>query len=202
MKLFYVYVDWTLEERPRSFYVGKGERRRVSYVPRNKWHSNISRRYGWRRTIVAEFLDEDQAYIVERQLILAYQTYAYGGSKCWGANLDLGGRGGKKGVKEKSDVTLKRVASLKKTLNSPQHQKKMACASKESWSDARAKALDAGRKRYWATSPVVQRDALIVDMLKSGLTAIKSNLFRNLDLYNVVYRATKRHQKRLKREDR
>lgn len=51
-------------------------------------------KFGFRRTIVFETLDEELAYSTEAKLVSFYKTYAHGGEGWWGANLDLGGRGG------------------------------------------------------------------------------------------------------------
>jgi len=42
---FYVYVDWTLEDQPRAFYVGYGGKNRVARKTRNKHHTNIAKKY-------------------------------------------------------------------------------------------------------------------------------------------------------------
>ena len=41
----YVYEDWTCEEAPRCFYVGKGMLNRVKRNTRNQLHTNIVNKY-------------------------------------------------------------------------------------------------------------------------------------------------------------
>lgn len=94
MKLFYVYVDWTNEPKPRRFYVGKGTNDRITCVERNNLHSKIRKKYGFHRIAIFETTNEDLAYTVEYKLISLFRTYVHGGNGWWGANLDLGGRGG------------------------------------------------------------------------------------------------------------
>lgn len=97
MKLWYVYVDWTLEDVPRPFYVGKGNQGRIrttSVRSRNEVHHRITLKFGQKRTIVFESFNEEKAYEVEFFLVRYHQTFMHGGKNWWGANLDLGGRGG------------------------------------------------------------------------------------------------------------
>ena len=89
---FKVYVDYTTEEIPRPYYVGKGSKLRVALKERNKLHEAISNKYGFERRVVFETDDEENAFEKERELILEHDTYVYGGG--WGANFTLGGEGG------------------------------------------------------------------------------------------------------------
>lgn len=89
---FKVYVDYTTEEVPRPFYVGKGSERRVKLTNRNKLHSAIVSKYGFDRRVVFETDDEQAAFDKERELIIEHNTYVYAGG--WGANFTLGGEGG------------------------------------------------------------------------------------------------------------
>jgi len=41
MKVFFVYVDWTTEETPRPFYVGKDVVARVRTKKRNRHHMRL-----------------------------------------------------------------------------------------------------------------------------------------------------------------
>jgi len=93
-KQFGVYIDSTLEEIPRTFYVGKGNRRRVrGFIDRNEIHERIRTKHGFKRTIVFETNDEHEALIKEIELIAQYKTFAHGGEGWWGANLTKGGDG-------------------------------------------------------------------------------------------------------------
>lgn len=88
---FKVYVDWTTEEVPRAFYVGKGTDRRLRIISRNKLHAAIAAKHGFDRCVVFETDVEDEAHVKERELIAEHNTFVYGGG--WGANFTLGGEG-------------------------------------------------------------------------------------------------------------
>lgn len=90
---FYVYKDWTLEETPRCFYVGKGNLARVEDLRRNQVHERIVRKHGIRREIVITTMIEADALQFEVELISHHKTYVNGGDGWWGANLTLGGEG-------------------------------------------------------------------------------------------------------------
>ncbi len=85
-RLWFVYLDWALEDIPRCFYVGKGDEKRVRKAKRNgAWHT-ISNEYGHRREIVFVTKSELEAYTYEETLTTHFKTY-----ECWGANLTPGG---------------------------------------------------------------------------------------------------------------
>jgi hypothetical protein len=88
---FYVYEDWTTEELPRCFYVGKGLKNRLRYKVRNKKHAATSAKYGMLRIVVLETKDEQEAFDRERELIQYRQTYAHKFE--FGCNFTLGGEG-------------------------------------------------------------------------------------------------------------
>lgn len=93
---FYVYVDYTKEETPRVFYVGKGKLSRIQdhkESRRNPVHNRISKKYGLERKIVFETLDEKEALRVEIEKIAEYMTFIYSVDYIWGANLTPGGDG-------------------------------------------------------------------------------------------------------------
>lgn len=89
---FKVYIDFTTEECPRPFYIGKGNSTRVADLKRNRLHTSISNKYGITRQIVFETDDEQEAFAKERELITEHNTCVYiEGS--WGANFTMGGEG-------------------------------------------------------------------------------------------------------------
>lgn len=90
---YYVYVDWTTEETPRPFYVGKGDKRRVKLQYRNQLHENIKGKYGYERRVIFESEDEIAAFEKERELIAEHKTYVYGENYVFGANFTEGGEG-------------------------------------------------------------------------------------------------------------
>lgn len=85
---FCVYVDYTTEETPRPFYVGKGNETRVNSIARNNVHSSIANKYGRQRQVVFETDDEELALDVEKNIIKELKTFVRVG---WGANLTPGG---------------------------------------------------------------------------------------------------------------
>lgn len=102
MKIFFVYLDWTLEIVPRCFYVGKGLEERINKYERNSDWKVIVDQFGWRREVVCASLNEDDAYTDEKWLIAYHDTF-YG----WGANLNEGGRGQRSGWKHTKASRLK-----------------------------------------------------------------------------------------------
>lgn len=94
MKTFYVYVDWTLEDIPRCYYVGKGDESRVAKVKRNKLHSVIVEQFGHRRVIAFTTNDENLALEMETKLIIEHHVHIndvnYNGIGC---NMTMGGQG-------------------------------------------------------------------------------------------------------------
>jgi hypothetical protein len=94
--IFYVYVDYTLEQPPRAFYVGKGKLSRVQdhkESRRNAVHNRISKKYGLERKIIFETKDEEEAFKVEVEKIAEYKTFIYAEHYSWGVNLTPGGEG-------------------------------------------------------------------------------------------------------------
>lgn len=126
MTKFYVYVDWTLEENPRPFYVGKGKIERVNLLKRNKRHDSIANSYGIDRRIALETQDEKEAFELEASLILEYRTYAYG-ENCWGANFTRGGEGS-----SGRHLTEESLSKIRKP-----HGPKHSLEQKEKWSNLR-----------------------------------------------------------------
>lgn len=91
--LFHVYVDWTDEEFPRAFYVGKGRAQRVHLRARNRHHVRILNKYGMTREVAFTTADESLAFAEERRLIAFYKTRSHGRDGHWGANHTDGGEG-------------------------------------------------------------------------------------------------------------
>ena len=93
---FKVYVDYTTEQEPRPFYVGKGNDARIADLKRNKLHSSIVKKYGIERKVVFETDDEQEALATEVKLIAEYKTFVsreLESDDHWGANLTMGGEG-------------------------------------------------------------------------------------------------------------
>jgi hypothetical protein len=108
---FKVYVDYTKEELPRPFYVGKGNSSRVSNLKRNKLHTNISNKHGIERHIVLDTDDEELALRHECELIAEYKTCIYDEGS-WGANFTRGGEG-TSGMKHSEETKRKNSESNK-----------------------------------------------------------------------------------------
>lgn len=88
---WFVYVDWTTEEIPRAYYVGKGLRRRVGQRERSALHRRHVEAYGFRREVVAGPMLEKDAFLEEVKLVRLHGTFFYANRKKWGANLTPGG---------------------------------------------------------------------------------------------------------------
>lgn len=91
--IFYVYVDWTTEESPRAFYVGKGNESRVKERDRNEYWQRVAAKHGWRREVVFGTREEKVALDLETQLIKEHKTYTYDNPDRWGCNFTRGGDG-------------------------------------------------------------------------------------------------------------
>lgn len=152
MTLFYVYVDWTTEDIPRPFYVGKGVSSRLKRHARNKHHANISAKHGMERRVEYETLCEAEAFDVERKLILELGTHVYSPNH-WGANYTLGGDGVKgskrPALSQAHKDALSRAASYKRSdetkrlmseaanrrMQNPAYRQKLIDARKRRWED-------------------------------------------------------------------
>jgi len=106
-KIFFVYLDWTSEDIPRCFYVGKGDDGRVKRRERNVYWKNIAVKFGWRREKVLATRDEAYAYEQEVNWIARMRTYEGAGEDCWGANLTIGGAGVMTGRKHSKATLMK-----------------------------------------------------------------------------------------------
>jgi hypothetical protein len=103
MDPFFVYIDWTREENPRPFYVGKGDEGRVKLLERkNPRHRAISVAYGRRREVVFSTLDEQAAFDLEEELIARHKTRGDLEGQ-WSANFTAGG-GGVRGRKHDEET--------------------------------------------------------------------------------------------------
>ena len=113
MKQFHVYEDWTLENPPRCFYVGKGDSDRVIKLRRNGDHSVVTSQYGQNRVVVLSTYDEVEALNLERKLIAERHTYLkdpiYNGIGC---NKTLGGQGNSGRIV--SEETCRKISESKK----------------------------------------------------------------------------------------
>lgn len=91
--VFFVYIDWTLEESPRVFYVGKGKLKRVNTHAHNARWKEIASQYGYRREIILGTKHESYAFEQEIRFIASYGTFENSESGRWGANKHPGGKG-------------------------------------------------------------------------------------------------------------
>lgn len=106
MNVFFVYLDWTLEIKPRVYYVGKGKVKRTQVRERNSDWKAIADQYGWRREVILATQDEAYAYEMEKELVARYNTF-FG----WGANLNGGGPGQRSGWKHTKETRVRIGAS-------------------------------------------------------------------------------------------
>lgn len=94
MNIYFIYLDWTLEEVPRAFYVGKGMLQRIGRRERENDHwKRIARKHGCRREIVFATKDEAFAFDEEKRLIREHKTFYGHPDYVWGANKTEGGEG-------------------------------------------------------------------------------------------------------------
>lgn len=94
MNVFFVYIDWTLENLPRAFYIGKGLLDRVQTQERNNDHwRNIAAKHGFRREVILATKDESYAFVQEILGILEHGTFCGSTQHRWGANKTAGGEG-------------------------------------------------------------------------------------------------------------
>lgn len=161
---YYVYVDWTMEETPRPFYVGKGQQRRIENIrPRNKLHENLAKKHGLDRRIEFSSSIEEESYTKERELIAQYKTYVYGGEGYWGANFTWGGDGvrgkhpslkphhkeaiGRANAHPKSEETkAKMKLAAQRRASDPVWIQKMQEVAKKRWQDPAYVAKRVGMK--------------------------------------------------------
>ena len=90
-KTYFVYADWTIEDVPRPFYVGKGSLERTQKLKRNNFHRKIMIHFGIDRRCVLATQDEMFAFETEMRLIEEHQTL-FGRTEI-GANFTVGGDG-------------------------------------------------------------------------------------------------------------
>lgn len=72
---FCVYVDYTKEQQPRPFYVGKGSSSRVLLVKRNRKHAQVVKDLGIDRRVVFETDDEELAFAEEKRHVAELHTF-------------------------------------------------------------------------------------------------------------------------------
>jgi len=75
MTIFHTYIDWTLEDLPRAFYIGKGNEYRTRNPERNQKHKHVRNTFGHRREIVFSSQDEQECLDHEVQLIQEHHTF-------------------------------------------------------------------------------------------------------------------------------
>lgn len=92
--VFFVYIDWTLEDQSQAFYIGKGKLERVQRRERDNdhWH-NIVAKHGFRCEVILATKDESYAFTQEILGILEHGTFCGSTQYRWGANKTPGGDG-------------------------------------------------------------------------------------------------------------
>jgi hypothetical protein len=93
LKILYVYRDWTLEDTPRCFYVGKGDNERVRRRDRNDYWKRVAAKHGHRREIILSTKDPEFASYQEVEWIAMMRTFHYDNEDNWGCNFTRGGEG-------------------------------------------------------------------------------------------------------------
>jgi hypothetical protein len=157
--MWYVYVDWTTEDKPRPYYVGKGDAQRLKVMFRNTLHENIKRKHGFNRQVVFETNDEIAALDLETKLIAEYRTYAHGGDGYWGANFTIGGDG-VSGMRHNQEVRSRISAALRLRSISDETRQKIGEKHRGKLvKDETRQAIKASVKLRWENLSEEQRQA-------------------------------------------
>ncbi len=163
-KMFFVYVDWTTEDIPRPYYVGYGQRIRIINKHRNKHHTSIRQKFGFKREIVLVINNELLAKLIEISLIAELKTYIGVDGYSFGCNYTFGGDGSS-GHRQppcspehrqimsevnshpKSDET-KRLMSIaaKKRASDPEWIEKMRIVALQRWQNPEHRSKRIGMK--------------------------------------------------------
>ena len=95
--MFFGYIDYTLEDVPRPFYVGIGNESRIKRMSRGTpkcfKHKNVVNKHGQDRRVIIEFVDWMSACAWEIQNIANLNTYHYDDPAYIGCNFTRGGDG-------------------------------------------------------------------------------------------------------------
>jgi hypothetical protein len=124
-KIWYVYIDFTNEESPRPFYIGKGLLKRVQKIKRNIVWQHMTEKYGQNRHIIFFTNDELTSLDVERFFIKEYNTF-----RGWGANLTEGGEGASGYRYIHSPESKQKMSELRKGENNPFYGKSHSLETK------------------------------------------------------------------------
>lgn len=208
---FYVYVDWTTEELPRPYYVGYGNRNRINLKRRNKHHTNVRNKYGFKREVVYETYDEQDAKQKEIEFISKHGTFVLAENYCFGVNYTIGGdgKGGRTGrllseehkqiiseanshPKSEETKTLMTIAARERA-NNPEWIKKMSEVAKARWKNKECvekfKLSTTGKKR--------------TDEQKAGMAAAlagtwtKERLERHCERLKTLWQNPEYHKKQM-----
>jgi hypothetical protein len=127
---FHTYVDWTLEDVPRPFYVGKGNEDRVRNPERNTKHRYVRKHYGYHREIVFVSNNERECLTKEIELIAEHHTYSHDPyASDVACNFTLGGEG-VAGLRHSEESRRKISLALAGKTLSPEHREKLAEANR------------------------------------------------------------------------
>lgn len=128
--MIYVYEDWTIEDVPRCFYVGKGNLNRLRQSQRNVHHERIAAKYGLDRRIVFNSNNNEECLQREIDLIAERHTYVrdpvYNGVGC---NYTLGGEG-VTGYERSEELRRHHSEVMKGHTTSPETRMKLSMALK------------------------------------------------------------------------
>jgi hypothetical protein len=122
--IYYVYIHRRATDN-KVFYVGKGKLKRAwSIVGRNKYWKNVYNKHGFTTEIVYENLSENDAFILEKDVILEmkyhFQDYI--------TNMTDGGEG-VSGLKQSTETIAKRVAKNTGKKRTKEQCKKISIAN-------------------------------------------------------------------------
>lgn len=151
MSKFFVYVDYTIEEVPRPYYVGYGQIERLNESRRNTHHENISKKYGLTRVIVFETDDLAEAKQHEIDTIASLHTFVGDPEYVFGTNYTIGGDGStghpQPPITDKHREAIRRANSRPKSEETRQKMREAAQrrASDPAW---RAKMSEVSIERW------------------------------------------------------
>lgn len=174
--LWFTYIDWTEEQVPRVFYVGKGNLCRTKdTLLRNIVWKRIVKKHGYKREIIFASREEKACLDLEQQLIIEYNTCVHvdGG---WGANLCLGGNG-PTGARWSKKAKRRLSVSVKKLWKNADYRQKLMVECPVSLEqlvhDGAILPWDSIANKYNVSATTVKRWFKAFALLKSSVLQVR-----------------------------
>lgn len=149
-RMFYVYVDYTMENHPRPFYVGRGVETRLKSLCRNNKHTWVKNTLGIQRKAIIRSSDEQETLVYETVLIAALDTFNpdhrdHTDIRC---NKTTGGEG-TVGVKRSERTRALSSYAHKKSGSLPAYREKIAAIMRAKWANPayRQRMVEAARNK-------------------------------------------------------